>query len=277
MLTNTGQATRYPLEIGFPDMVIAGLVPNTLRFAPLGNNPNVTTAEQPEDAWAGAELGVLNGYNHKLIPFMQLPTTIEVVSDNVNDTSAGSGMRTIVVQYLDATYNHKVTTITLNGTTPVAFPEQVTAINLVARGSVGTFRSSNQGNISLRDAGGLGKTYSYMPANKGIARSSAFTVPLGYTFFVHSVIFSVNRVDTNDRYANFSFVSMNTSGAIAKSLEVALGAQLPYLHNTQQFPVVSFPERMTLWVTCESVSITGTSITGGFAGFAVKNSSLSPT
>lgn len=274
MQTNFGAVTRFPLGIDFYDMAVAGLITDVLRFGPLGNNPNVTTAAQPEDVWSGAELGVLNGYDHKLIPFMEAATSVEVVSDNVNDTSAGTGMRTIVVQYLDANYDHKTTTITLNGTTAIAFPETVRAINLMVRGAVGTFRSANVGNISIRDTGGLGKTYSYMTAGKGIARSSALTVPLGYTFFEHSVLFSVNRVDTNDRHADFSFASMTSTGAIARALEVAIGSDIPYLHEIPKLPIVAFGEKTTLWCTCEAVSITGTNVTAGFAGIAVKTATL---
>ena len=45
---------------------------------------------------------------------------ITIVSSNANDTAAGTGARTVFVEYIDSNYNSVTVTVTMNGTTPVA-------------------------------------------------------------------------------------------------------------------------------------------------------------
>lgn len=176
-----------------------GIYVTAARVATLGNNPNIDTATQPEDVWAGAQLGTLNGVDHRFIPKPQTAVAMEVVSDNANDTAAGTGARTVVIGYLDGTYTAKTATLTLNGVTAVAMPENVLRVNSMIVGAVGTFGGNSLGNISVRDAGGLGATYGYMPAGIGFSRSSLYTVPAGFSFDILSMLTAINRVDTQSR------------------------------------------------------------------------------
>lgn len=264
----------YPLGLDFFTAAAAGLVDDAFRVASLGNNLDVDTIDQPEDVWAGASLGLLNGVDHKLIPFLQAAGSVEVVSDNANDAAAGTGLRTLLVTYLDSNYVQKTTVVTLNGTTPVAFPEQIRAVNGMLRLTSGTFRGVNLGNISLRAAGGLGATYSYMQAGTGFARSSAFTVPAEHTFLLYSLLLAVNRIDTNDRTADFTLAQLSSAGALVKALEVAVGSTVPYRHEAQKMPIVTIAEKQTVWVSVEAVSISNTNVTAGFAGIVVKTPRL---
>lgn len=267
----------YPLDMGFINAGTAGLISNVSRFATLGINTDIDTGSQPEDVWAGSVLGVLNGYDHKIIPFLSTPTSLEVVSDNANDTASGTGMRIVVIGYLDATYTAKTTTITLNGTTPVALPETVMAINLFTKSTTGKFGGANIGNLSIRDVGGLGKTYSYMLAGRGFAQSSAFTVPAGVTAFVYSILFAVNSVDTTSRQVVFSVPQLNSSGALSRALQVGVTDSTPYRHEAQNMPVVVSTEKTTMWITCDAVSAVNASVTGAMVGLFIKNTLLSTT
>lgn len=271
----SGSSTsRYPLEIGFLAAASAGLIQNVSRVATLGVNKDIDSLTQPEDVWAGSVLGSLNGYDHKLIPFMESATSVEIVSDSANDAAAGTGLRTVLIGYLDANYAPKTTVLTLNGTTPVAFPETVRAINLVVRSTSGTFRGTNIGNISIRDTGGLGKTYSYMLAGIGFAQSSNYTVPAGYTLLVYSILFSVNSVDTTARQADFSVPMLNSTGALAKALTVGVSDNSPYRHEAQNMPIFAAGEKTTTWITCDAVSQNNTTVTGAFIGIQIKNTAM---
>lgn len=264
----------YPLDIGFYSAGAASLITNVSRVAQIGVNVDIDTATNPEDVWSGSAIGLLNGYDHKLIPFMEAATSLEAVSDNANDTAAGTGLRTFLVGYLDANYDPKTTIITLNGLTPVAFPETVRAINLCIRLTSGTFRGNNLGNISIRDTGGLGKTYAYIAIGKGFSQSSAYTVPAGYTFFLYDFIFTVNQTDTTARTGQFSFTQMTSAGATVKAFELALGSTVPYLHNAWPMPISVIAEKTTNWITCEAVSANNTNVSAGFVGLAIKNTLL---
>ena len=78
-----------------------------------GESPDVDTNETPVDIWGGG-----NGYTGQ--PRNGGAETIEVFSDNANDTSGGTGARTVELQGLGADGLLTTEVVTLNGTTPVA-------------------------------------------------------------------------------------------------------------------------------------------------------------
>ena len=238
----------------------------TTRIATLGNNPDIDTATQPEDVWAGAELGTLNGIDHRFIPKPQAPVSMEVISDSANDTLAGSGARSVTVGYLDAGYKAKTVTLNMAGLTPVALPETAIRVNSVIVATSGTFGGNNAGNISVRFAGGLGATYSYMQIGIGIAKTSLFTVPDLLLFDVLSIILSINRTDTADRWATFSLCNQNSAGRLIKGIELSTSTTVPYRHEAADVPLITYPSRTDTWIRCESVSASNSNVTAGIFG-----------
>jgi hypothetical protein len=269
-----GTEKAYPLGMDWRTAATIGLITDCARVATLGTNTDVDTLTDPEDVWSGAAIGIINGIDHKLVQIPQTAVATEVVSDNANDTSAGTGLRTLLVGYLDLNYDSKSVTITLNGTTPVALPENIIAINSMVRLTAGTFKGNNIGNISLRDVGGGGATYGYMAAGHGFHRSSLYTVPNGYTLLLYSEFFSVIQNDKIDKWAVFSLPIMNTTGAVARALQFAISSISPYRHEADNLPVNTVAQKNSAWVTCDSVTEDNTDVTAGFVGFLIKNTRL---
>jgi hypothetical protein len=257
----------YDVQVPFPFAASISTGGATARVSTLGNNPSVDTSTQPEDVWSGAVLGVLNSIDHKFIPKPQTPTSMEIVSDSANDTAAGTGARTVAVVYLDANYASKTTVLTMNGVTPVALPETVMRVNMVAVSTSGTFGGNNIGNISIRAAGGLGATYQYLIAGLGFARSSMFTVPDKVSVDLMSIFVSINRVDTNVRAATFSLCNQNQAGRLIKGLELAITSDNPYRHEAAGVPLINYAARTDFWLRCEAVSLSGTNVTGSLFGY----------
>lgn len=69
-------------------------VPGHRRIAAIGNNPDLDTATLPEDIWTGG-----GGY-----PWLTASTALELLSSSANDTSAGTGARTVTINGLDINY-----------------------------------------------------------------------------------------------------------------------------------------------------------------------------
>lgn len=254
-----------------------GLIPNASRIATLGTNPSVDTSTQPEDVWAGAELATLNGIDHKYIPKPTAAVSMEVVSSSVNDAAAGTGARTVVVGYLDASYNAKTAVIALNGTTPVPMPENVLRINsliVATAGAPTAAGTNNAGNISVRATGGAGAIYAYMAAGFGIARSSLYTVPAGNSLDILSMFCSINRTDTNARFASFAFCIQNAAGRLIKGLEFSCGSESPYRHEADGSVINTIAEKTDVWLRCESVNLSSTNVTGSLFGIQRKNPAL---
>ena len=257
----------YHVGVEFPFAAVISTGGATARVATLGNNPDIDTTSQPEDVWAGAELGTLNGVDHRFIPKPQAATSMEAVSDSANDAAAGTGARTILITYLDANYTQKTVVVTLNGLTPVAIADPIMRINGLVVVTAGTFGGNNIGNLSIRAAGGLGATYSYMQAGTGLARSSMFTVPDKVQMDVMSLLISINRTDTNARAATFSLCIQNSAGRLIKGLELSCTTDAPYRHESANIPSNVLASRTDIWFRCEAVSISNTNVTAAVFGY----------
>ncbi len=239
---------------------------STFRVLAMGNNPSVDTNTQPEDIWAGAELGTLNGINHAFIPRAQVATAMEVVSDSAADTAAGAGARTVTITYLNSQWRATTVQLTLNGTTPVPLPTTAFRINLFQVATVGTFGVANTGNISIRLVGGLGATYAYMAAGVGNARSSLYTCPEDLRFDLISSTLSINRAFTGDRWASCNICVQDSLGRLIKGTELSVSTATPYRHETAGFPLVVLQPRTDVWMRCEAVSSSNTNISASLTG-----------
>jgi hypothetical protein len=107
-----------------------------------------------------------------------------IVSTSAQDSAAGTGVRTLRFNYLDANLNPQSEIVTMNGTTPVL----TTATNVRWVGDLTglTFGSEKHvvGNITVTNSG---TRYKYLEAEARATRSSAFRVPAGKRLIVHSL------------------------------------------------------------------------------------------
>lgn len=242
-----------------------GAVPGASRVAPLGVNPSVSAA--PADVWAGAAVGSLNGYDHKLIPWLSAAIAMEVVSSSASDAAAGSGARTVIVSYINAQRQAKTVTLSLNGTTAVAIPEPVLRVNTVAVASVGTYSSNNVGNISIRAAGGGGITYGYIAAGAGLSQTCQYSVPAGMSLDVWGINFcALGAGGSAQRYITVTICIQNAGGRILKGFSCNVSTDVPYLqHASAIIPITTVAEQNDIWVRCESISAT-VGVTAAFIG-----------
>ena len=152
-------------------------------------NPAVGSITR-EDVWAAG--GVL-----------VYPTTgeqWEVLSDDVNDTSAGTGARTIKITGLDDSHNVITETVILNGTTPVSTVAtnfyRPRSIEVITAGS----GSANAGTITCRAVIGS-DTRSLMLPDNNISQQCHYTVPAGKTAYCVTILEQINKnEDVNLEY-----------------------------------------------------------------------------
>lgn len=101
---------------------------------------------------------------------------LEIVSDDVNDTDGGTGIRTVEIVYLDPLFDEQTEEITLDGTTPVnTVATDIQDIQWMCATSVGS-NTVAEGNISLRDTSGV-TTYEYIQVGGNQSLTARFTVP----------------------------------------------------------------------------------------------------
>lgn len=114
---------------------------------------------------------------------------MSIVSDNIADDAAGTGLRTLRIDYLDADLNPQNETVTLDGTTPVT--TVATDIRWVQSLTGITFGSNTRtvGEITISNGG---TDYAKILAAHRAGESSFFRVPTGKILYIGSVYAGVN-------------------------------------------------------------------------------------
>lgn len=231
-----GKANLYPTAFPF-DRCNAGS-PGTIAFVALtGSNPTVTTAA---DLWPQNTVRTL-------------PTaafTIGLSSSNANDTSAGTGARTVEIDYLDANYVPYTVTMTLNGQTKVsgATAFRINDIRIKTWGST----LANVGDIYVYDASDTvtagvpqtaSKIFHKIVAGENVARGGFYTVPAGCQLQTQQYRAGIYEATTPADKAvalKIGYLS-NTSSGLAKS-EFPIPSQVsnlhPYVSITPDFPAI---------------------------------------
>ena len=141
-------------------------------------------------------------------------TALEVVSDDANDTSTGTGARSITYEGLQESGGNLVivtNTVSLNGTTAVALPDSLIRLYRWRVATSGTYGhqacASHQGTLTIRESGG-GDTWSEIAINtfgRGQSQIGCYTVPSGYKAYISDIVYSVE----NDKEAEILLFQRN--------------------------------------------------------------------
>ena len=200
-----------------------------------GFNPDVD--DSLETVWAE---GGLYGY-------LTSATVLKISSSSANDTSAGTGARTITISGLDANYDEISESVTLNGQTAVNTTQSFLR---VFRMIVDTAGSGGQ-NAGVIYAG-TGTVTSGVPANKygtiAVGDNQTlmcfWTVPRGYTAYLYQVDISMNTEVAN-KYGTVSLVARPEGGAFNTKDKFVLSQDI--IHQEFKHPI-KFAEKTDLEV-----------------------------
>lgn len=129
-------------------------------------------------------------FNPLNLTTLQFPTTaaqIKISSTNANDTSAGTGLRTVLVSGLDSNYEQLSETVTLNGQTAVLTTNSFIRINKltgVTAGSSGAPAGTVYAGTGTVTAGVPATIYCYQLAADNTSHILMYTVPAGFRFYI---------------------------------------------------------------------------------------------
>ncbi len=150
------------------------------------------------------------------------PTTaaaLEVVSDDANDTAAGTGARSITVEGLDENWEEVSQTVAMNGTTAVAIPISLLRVYRLKVATSGTYASSTAGShagtITVQ-AAGAGPEWAQIDLEIGMglgqSQIAAYTVPAGKRAYLAQHMISI---ETNKSVNVLLFVRENADTVAA--------------------------------------------------------------
>jgi len=156
--------------------VAKGKVAGHSIMSALGERENVGTTTNGEDIWRGIATSVP-------MP-IDAGEQLEVVSANANDTSAGTGVRTLRVHYLDASGNEASEDVTMNGTTGVALTEtNVRYVQDMYSLTVGS-NGVAEGDITIYKQGATSTIYNMIDTGGNKSLVPHRMVPLGKTLYM---------------------------------------------------------------------------------------------
>ena len=222
-----------------------------------GRNSDIDTGT--EDVW---EVGGL---------YTGQPTgsaeTIQVFSASANDTSAGTGARTIRISGLDANNNEQSETLTLNGTTAVASSN---TYNRVFRGEVITAGSggSNAGVITCRHSTTTANVFFGILAGNNQTSVAAYTVPVSKTLYITDINFAMSRANGSAGSANVQLKVRKTGEVyrVIRDFEITNSQDAKETSTITALPVTAESD---ILVHVKSVSDTGTIVTANFSGVLI--------
>jgi hypothetical protein len=169
-------------------------------------------------------------------------TTMTVSSSNTNDTSAGTGARTVLISGLDGDYDEISETITLNGQTAVTTTNSFLRVNraiVLTAGSGGV----NAGIIYV----GTGTVTSGVPANiyttingdgTNQTLQTFWTVPANYTAYIHQTNISTGN-SSNTPAVLKTLLLARPHGGVFNTKEVIV------LTDGNHLQMYSFPIKLT--------------------------------
>lgn len=184
MATTISSVTRAGTFEPFELQVSRGQIQGHRNVTVFGFNPDVDTSQV--SVWPLASL----------ITFPATALQMTVSSTSANDTSAGTGAQTIVVQGLDANYNEVSETVTMNGQTAVAMTAALIRVNYAYVATAGSGNGA-AGDIYI----GTGTVTTGVPAtvydvikfDYNTTITGSWTVPAGYTAYVSQGLFSAGQ------------------------------------------------------------------------------------
>jgi hypothetical protein len=138
-----------------------------------GTNVDVDTSTTPEDIWGNA--GLYTG-------FPAAAEAVRVTSSSADDTAAGTGARTVILNGLDANGNFLAETVTLNGTTPVVTVNSFLRLNRAYVATSGSGNTAfNAGTITIQHNVTTANVFATIDIGIGAARTTAYTIPANTT------------------------------------------------------------------------------------------------
>lgn len=254
----------------FASRVLMGQIPGVSRVAGIGARTvtpviAATTAAQgivsPQDIWGGAAA---------LYPWLTADTALEAVSDNANDTAAGTGAQNITLSGLNSSYVvTTATNIPLNGLTPVALGSHF-RINSVNIGAItpAALGNTNTGTITIRDAGG-GTVRAVIPPAQRSAQQAVYTVPDGFFLDLYSIEVQLLRsAGGATRGADFGLYFKFANGAYGTPRQIQSTDTQPYaLDASTRIPI---GPRTDFIVRCVYSSINSIVVGAAFEGHLYK-------
>ena len=258
MTTPYVSQTQYGKNELFELQVARGQIQGHKNVTVFGFNPDVDTTQV--SVWPLPSL----------ITFPAAALRMTVSSTSANDTSAGTGARTVVVQGLDANYNEVTETVTMNGQTAVTMSTALLRVNYAYVATAGSGNSA-AGDIYIGTgtvtAGVPATVYDIIKFDYNNTTTGSYTVPANYTAYVSQGLFSAGQAGGSNQVQG-RLLTRGTNN-------IRMTAALTTLNNGVANYVFEYPLAVPEKTTIEATAVGSSSnngVSSMFIVLLVKNS-----
>ena len=224
-----------------------------------GRNSDVDAAE---DVWDGG--GSYTGFP------ISTSELVTVVSSSTNDTSAGSGARTVKIFGLDANGAEQEETVTLDGTTLVDSVNTYSRVNraiVLTSGGTPTNSAFNAGAISVAHKTTTSNIFIVMPIGANQSQVCAYTIPAGKTGYLRKLNCFIDR---SASATADGALWVRENGASPRLIRIFSVSQSDSI-NDEIYGGLVFPALTDIVVRITAVSTTNVEVTASFDLILVDN------
>lgn len=186
--------TQYGKNEVFGLQVARGQIQGHTAVIVFGYNPDIDTAE--ESVWPDGGA----------VPHPTVASVLKISSSSANDTSAGTGARTVYIEGLNGDYAVVSETVTLNGQTAVNTVNSYLYVNSFYVTTVGS-GGENAGNINagtgVVTAGVPAVLYDLIATGYNNRTTGHYCVPAGYTAYMIQGLFSAGQASGTTAVTGF--------------------------------------------------------------------------
>ena len=258
MTTQYVSQTQYGKHEDFNLQVARGQIQGHKTLFKFGNNEDINGSL--ETIWSYGGLYV----------YPTVATQMKVSSTSANDTSGGTGARTIVVSGLNATYDEVSETVVLNGQTAVLTTTtfiRVFRSFVVTAGIGATAAGTIYIGTGTVTAGVPATVYAQIVLGENQTLMALWTVPAGYTLYISRGTFS-GASNNSAQYILSKFMIRPFNGVFRNVADVTVNSN-----------VISYDFEVPLAISEKSdieargIALAGTNFytTASFEGIYIKN------
>lgn len=197
-------------------------------------------------------------------------TVLKISSSDANDTAAGTGARTVLVNGLDANYNEISETVTLSGQTAVNTVNSYLRFHymeVATAGSGGTAAGTLYAGTGVVTAGVPATVYGQITVGYNASTSAMWTVPAGYTAYLTSCTWTSGNTTANIVVTGGIFSrALGGVFTLESSCKMIAGNNFDRHFDT----ALAFAEKTDIEMRAAS-STAGSAVTGEFHVIYIKN------
>lgn len=250
----TRQGTFEPFEL----QVSRGQIQGHKTLFKFGINSDINGSLEPIWSQGGA-------YTYQTVA-----AQVKVSSTSANDTSAGTGARTVIVSGLDGNYNEISETVSLNGQTEVLTTNsflRVFRAYVATAGSGGTAAGTIYFGTGTVTVGVPATVYAVISLGENQTQMALWTVPAGYTLYVYGGIFSA--ASNNVAQYVLGQFSIRTLGGVFRNVaDITVNSNV--FRYDWEIPL-AVPEKTDIQAKAIALSGTNFYVTASFEGIYIKN------